>query len=251
YGNPRKVGLNAINVLEGDELISVQISDSSCEVILATYEGMAIRFPQGRIREMGRATTGVRGIALQGDDRVVGMVVTKPGPTLLVVTETGMGKRTDVEAYRLQGRGGKGVINIRATDKTGRVVAIMEVHPGDELMVITRQGVINRQPVNGIRVIGRNTQGVKLINLGPKDTVMDVARVVNEDAVPEPIVSEAEETTEIVPSAALEDEIGLDEDMEDDDSADVEDVDDEELPEEDYTDDHLDSLGDLDDDDEG
>ncbi|HEX8454524.1 MAG TPA: DNA gyrase C-terminal beta-propeller domain-containing protein, partial [Longimicrobium sp.] len=97
-------------------------------------------------------------------------------------------------------------------------------------------------PVNGIRVIGRNTQGVKLINLGSKDTVMDVARVVNEDAVPEPIVSEAEETTEIVPSAALEEEIGLDEDLEDDDTADADDVDDEELPEEDYTDDHLDSL---------
>jgi len=243
YGNPRKVGLNAINVLEGDELISVQVSDSSCEVILATNEGMAIRFPQGRIREMGRATTGVRGIMLQGDDRVVGMVVTKPGPTLLVVTETGMGKRTDVEAYRLQGRGGKGVINIRTTEKTGRVVAIMEVHPGDELMVITRQGVINRQPVNGIRVIGRNTQGVKLINLGSKDAVMDVARVVNEDATPEPIVSETEETTEIVPSAALEEDLGLDEDS-DDEGADDEGADepDDENPEDDYTDDHLDSV---------
>jgi DNA gyrase subunit A len=215
YGNPRKVGLNAINVLEGDELISVQIAGGDCEVILATYDGMAIRFPEWGIREMGRATTGVRGIDLQGDDRVVGMVVTKPGTTLLVVTETGMGKRTDVEAYRLQKRGGKGVINIRTSDKTGRVVAIMEVHPGDELMLITRQGVINRQPVNGIRVIGRNTQGVQLVKLSARDAVMDVARVVNEDAPPEPIVSEETETAEIVPSAALEEDLGLDDDDED------------------------------------
>ena len=182
YGNPRKVGLNAINVLEDDELIDVQIAVAGCQVVLATRDGMAIRFQERDVREMGRATTGVRGIMLQEDDLVIGMVVLKPGNDLLVVTETGMGKRTDVDAYRVQRRGGKGVINIKITDKTGRVVAIKEVRDGDELMLITREGIINRQPVAGIRVIGRNTQGVKLINLSAKDAVMDVAKVVSETA---------------------------------------------------------------------
>jgi DNA gyrase subunit A len=181
YGNPRVVGINAINVLEGDELISVQLTDGGCDVVLATRDGMAIRFREDDVREMGRATTGVRGIGLQDEDEVIGMVVMKEGNTLLVVTEKGMGKRTGIDAYRLQRRGGKGVINVRIGDKTGRVVAIKEVRPGDELMVITRTGVVNRQSVDGIRVIGRNTQGVRLINLTNGDVVMDVARVVNED----------------------------------------------------------------------
>jgi DNA gyrase subunit A len=181
YGNPRSVGLNAINVLEGDELISVQLADGACDVVLATREGMAIRFQETDVREMGRATTGVRGISLEGEDQVIGMVVLKPGTTLLVVTENGMGKRTGIEEYRQQRRGGKGVINVRTTPKTGKVVAIREVLPGDELMVITRNGVVNRQSVDGIRVIGRNTQGVRLVNLNPGDLVMDIARVVNED----------------------------------------------------------------------
>ncbi|MEW5930964.1 MAG: DNA gyrase subunit A [Gemmatimonadota bacterium] len=181
YGNPRVVGINAINVEDGDELISVQLTDGACDVVLATRQGMAIRFREDDVREMGRATTGVRGISLEEGDEVIGMVVMKEGNTLLVVTEKGMGKRTGIEAYRLQRRGGKGVINVRTTDKTGRVVAIKEVVPGDELMVITREGIVNRQSVDGIRVIGRNTQGVRLINLTGKDVVMDVARVVNEE----------------------------------------------------------------------
>jgi len=101
YGNPRRVGLNAINVLEDDELIDVQLSDGGCEVVLATHEGMAIRFPETHVREMGRATTGVRGITLSAGDEVIGMVVAKPGNTLLVVTETGMGKRSLIDDYRL------------------------------------------------------------------------------------------------------------------------------------------------------
>ncbi len=199
YGNPRVVGINAINVLEGDELISVQLVDAGCNVILATREGMAIRFREDDVREMGRATTGVRGVTLQEGDEVIGMVVMKEDNTLLVVTEKGMGKRTGIEAYRLQRRGGKGVINVRTTDKTGRVVAIKEVVPGDELMVITREGIVNRQSVDGIRVIGRNTQGVRLINLTGKDVVMDVARVVNEEkavdggATPSAVVSLSDE----------------------------------------------------------
>ncbi|HET8654816.1 MAG TPA: DNA gyrase subunit A [Longimicrobiaceae bacterium] len=185
FGNPRVTGINAINVLEGDELIDVQLTDGTSDVVLATRGGLAIRFSERDVREMGRATTGVRGIGLLEGDRVIGMVVLKGGTTLLVVTENGMGKRTEIDEYRLQRRGGKGVINVRTTDKTGRVVAIKPVVPGDELMVITRNGIVNRQAIDGIRVIGRNTQGVRLINLDNGDTVMDVACVVREEEIEE------------------------------------------------------------------
>ncbi|RMH18572.1 MAG: hypothetical protein D6701_06160 [Gemmatimonadetes bacterium] len=182
YGNVRTVGLNAINIREGDELIDVQITEGDNEVVLATRDGLAIRFHEKDVRPMGRAAEGVRGINLVGDDEVVGMVVvSRPEATLLVVSENGMGKRSEVDAYRLQGRGGKGVINLRATQKTGRVVAIKSVVPGDQLMLITRNGVINRQSVDEIRVIGRATQGVKLVNLDEGDVVVDVARVIPEE----------------------------------------------------------------------
>jgi DNA gyrase subunit A len=193
YGNPRSVGLNAINILDGDELIGVQLTDGGSDIVLATREGMAIRFQETDVREMGRATTGVRGISLEPEDVVIGMVVLKPDTTLLVVTENGMGKRTEVDAYRLQRRGGKGVINVKTNDKTGRVIAIKEVCPGDELMLITRSGIVNRQAVDGIRVIGRNTQGVRLVNLDRGDKVIDVARVVNEAEVT--VVAETEDET--------------------------------------------------------
>jgi len=223
YGNPRRVGLNAINILEGDELIDVQLSDGACEVVLATRDGLAIRFPETHVREMGRATTGVRGISLEEGDLVIGMVVAKRGNQLLVVTELGLGKRTLLDAYRLQRRGGKGVINIKKTDRTGCVVAMKVVHPGDELVLITRQGIINRQGVDGIRLIGRNTQGVKLINLEKNDVVMDVARVVNEDEEPRPIADEADGAVqEMVDSAALEDI--LDVDSSDEDEGDMDDA---------------------------
>ena len=180
YGNIRSVGLNAINVRAGDELIDVQITDGDSEVILATRAGLAIRFRERDARPMGRATEGVRGIGVVGDDEVVGMVVARPDHTLLVVTEHGMGKRSDVEEYRLQHRGGKGVINLRVIDKTGSVVSIKAVSEGEQLMVVTRRGVVNRQPVRDIRVIGRATQGVRLVNLDEGDTVVDMARVVTE-----------------------------------------------------------------------
>jgi DNA gyrase subunit A len=183
YGNPRVTGINAININEGDELIDVQLTDGKSNVVLATRDGMAIRFQETDVREMGRATAGVRGITLTEGDVVIGMVILMSGTTLLVVTERGMGKRTEIDAYRLQRRGGKGVINVKTTPKTGRVVAIKPVVPEDELMVITKHGVVNRQSVEGIRVIGRNTQGVRLVNLGSNDVVMDVARVVREEEV--------------------------------------------------------------------
>jgi DNA gyrase subunit A len=182
YGNVRSVGLNAINVREGDELIDVRVTSGEEEVILGTRRGMAIRFHERDARPLGRATSGVKGINLAPGDEVVGMVVlTRPDTTLLVVTEGGMGKRTDVDAYRFQQRGGKGVINIKTNPKTGRVVAIKSVIETDQLMFITRNGIVNRQRVDEIRTIGRATQGVRLVNLDDKDQVRDVARVVLED----------------------------------------------------------------------
>jgi len=186
YGNIRSVGLNAIKIRDGDELIGVKVTGGSDQVILGTREGMAIRFNETDARPQGRVTSGVRGIRLSGEDIVVGMVVlARPETTLLVVTEEGMGKRTDVEAYRFQQRGGKGVINIKTSEKTGKVVAIKSVVDDDELMLITRNGVVNRQRVSEIRTIGRATQGVRLVNLDEGDQLMDVARVIFENGVDE------------------------------------------------------------------
>jgi len=178
YSNVRAPGVNAINIVEGDQLIDVQMTDGTNDIILATREGMAIRFAESEIREMGRATQGVKGIDLQDEDHVVGMVIVRRGATLLTVTDRGMGKRTDVDEYRAQHRGGKGLINLRLTGKTGRVVAVKEVTDEDELMLVTRNGVVNRQPAREIRVIGRNTQGVRLVSLDAGDELVDVARVV-------------------------------------------------------------------------
>jgi DNA gyrase subunit A len=182
YRHMRAVGLNAINIREGDELIDVRVTSGKDQVILGTRFGMAIRFSEKDARPLGRATSGVKGISLAPGDEVVGMVVlSREDPTLLVVTEGGMGKRTAVDAYRFQGRGGKGVINIKTTEKTGKVVTIKSVIEEDELMFITRNGVVNRQCVAEIRTIGRATQGVRLVNLDAGDRVVDVARVIREE----------------------------------------------------------------------
>jgi DNA gyrase subunit A len=181
YGNVRSNGINAINIEEGDELIDVQVCDANSDIVLATRDGMSIRFHQGDVRDMGRATTGVKGIELEKGDAVIGMVVIRRDATLLVVSERGYGKRSELSDYRVQKRGGKGIITLKKTDKTGAMVALKEVQPADELMMITRHGVIIRLPVDGIRVIGRNTQGVRVMNLDAGDTVVDVARVVKED----------------------------------------------------------------------
>jgi DNA gyrase subunit A len=191
YRHVRVVGVNAINIEDDDRLIDVQITSSDDQVILATHEGMAIRFHESDVREMGRVATGVRGIRLREVDHVVGMVVVSPAArqstTLLVVTEKGRGKRTPIEDYRFQTRGGMGVINVRITDQTGKVVAIRGVTDTDELMLITRNGVVIRQRVAGIRAIGRNTQGVRVMALDEGDVLMDVARIIPEEEEPGPI----------------------------------------------------------------
>ena len=188
YRHVRAVGVNAINITDDDQLIDVQITTGNDEIILATYEGMAIRFHESDVREMGRIATGVRGIRLRANDVVVGMVVvhheTREAATLLVVSEKGRGKRTAIDDYRFQSRGGQGVINFRVNEQSGKVVTIKSVMDADELMLITRNGVVNRQRVNEIRVIGRNTQGVRIVALDEGDELMDVARVVPDDEQP-------------------------------------------------------------------
>ncbi len=181
YGNPRANGINAINIGKGDELIDVQLTDGTNDIVLATSDGMSIRFNERDAREMGRTAAGVRGIQLAQKDHVVDMVVVRRDATLLVVSERGMGKRSQLTDYRVQKRGGRGIITLKRTLKTGSIVALKEVLLNDELMMVTRKGVIIRVPVEGIRVIGRNTQGVKVMNLDAGDAVVDVARVVNED----------------------------------------------------------------------
>jgi len=181
FSNPRRGGINAINIDEGDELIEATITDGTCDIVLGTKEGLAIRFPEDKVRSMGRTAYGVRGVSLRGKDEVVGMVVIKRDATLLVVTENGFGKRTPISDYRVTNRGGKGVINVKTSERNGKVVAIKEVLEDDELMIITEKGIIIRQPVKQIKEIGRNTQGVKLINLDEGDRVVDVARVVKSE----------------------------------------------------------------------
>ncbi|HLU24287.1 MAG TPA: DNA gyrase subunit A, partial [Longimicrobiales bacterium] len=204
YGNVRVTGVAAIKIEEGDELIDVQITSGDDQIILATREGMAIRFHEGDVREMGRVTTGVRGITLAPGDYVVGMVVARrdraQDATLLVVTENGRGKRTPIDDYRLQFRGGKGVINFKTNGKSGKVVAIKEVMPNDELMLITRNGIVNRVRVNEIRVIGRATQGVRIMALDEGDTVVDVACLVPDDGAEENGGNNGAEAAELAPA---------------------------------------------------
>ncbi len=182
YGHIRAVGLNAMKVLEGDELIEVKVTSGHDDIVLGTRKGMAIRFKEQEARPIGRVTSGVRGIRLVSGDEVVGMVViNRPDSTLLVVSEGGMGKRTSVDAYPYQHRGGKGVINLKTSSKTGLVVAMRSVVEDEEFMIITRNGVVNRQRVAEIRTIGRATQGVRLVALAEGDQVMDVARVISDN----------------------------------------------------------------------
>ena len=181
FSNPRKVGINAINLPKDDELIEVALTDGTSDIVLGTRLGMAIRFHEDKVRAMGRTAYGVKGINLAKDDYCIGMVVVKRTSTLLVVTENGYGKRSAIDDYRVTNRGGKGIINVKASERNGKVVAIMEVLDDDELILMTRKGITNRQAVANVNVIGRNTQGVRLISLHKGDVVTDVARVVKEE----------------------------------------------------------------------
>jgi DNA gyrase subunit A len=185
YGNPRSTGIIAINLTDDDNLIDVKITDGSSDILIATRNGQAIRFHETDVRDMGRSATGVRGVSLVDDDIVIGMVVGRPNGNVLVVSEHGYGKRSEVASYRHTKRGGKGVITMNVTDKTGKVIAIKEVSDQDDIVIITERGLIIRQHVRSIRVMGRNTQGVRLIDLRDSDRIADVARVAAEEDIPE------------------------------------------------------------------
>ena len=188
YSRPRKIGIHAILLEEGDGLIEGILTDGTQDIILAKKKGLAIRFHENEVRAMGRTSYGVKAVTLDDEeDEVVSMVGVKRQATLLAVTEHGFGKRSEISEYRVSHRGGKGIITIKTTERNGCIVAVKEVVDGDELMIMTRSGQLIRMPVKGISVMGRNTQGVTLVNLTPAegdllpDSVAGVTRVVSED----------------------------------------------------------------------
>ncbi|MDE6071851.1 MAG: DNA gyrase subunit A [Muribaculaceae bacterium] len=191
YSRPRTDGVKAIIIREDDDVIQVKLTDGNSEVILADKEGRAIRFHESKVREMGRVSTGVRGMTLGGDDdEIIGMITMKEDSTdtVMVVSENGYGKRTSLEDYRITNRGGKGVKTMSITDKTGLLVAIQNVNDENDLMIINQSGITLRLPVDSIRVMGRATQGVKLIDLGKRgDRIASVCKV---DSEPEEEVEE-------------------------------------------------------------
>ena len=181
FSNPRAGGIIAMDVEEGDAVIAVQVSDGNNEVFIGTRNGMSIRFREGDVRSMGRTAGGVRGIELRDDDQVVAMEVLQPGGTILSVTEQGFGKRTGLDEYRLQTRGGLGIINIQASDRNGKVIGVAQVTDDQELMLITQQGKILRMASKDIRTIGRATQGVRLIDIEGDDRAVSIARLAEQD----------------------------------------------------------------------
>jgi DNA gyrase subunit A len=215
YSRPRSNGINAININEDDELLEANLTSGSSEIVMALRSGRAIRFNESTVRPMGRTATGVRGIRLAHDkDEVVGMVsIESSESTILVVSEKGYGKRTDVDDYRVTNRGGKGVKTINVTEKTGQLVAIKDVTDTDDLMIINRSGIVIRIAMSHLRVMGRATQGVRLITLKGEDSIASVAKVQHD---------EEEETAEVVideTDVAVAD--GGEEDESDDEAEDV------------------------------
>ena len=183
YSHPRKKGIYAVEIREGDKLIEARVSTGDNDILLGTRNGKSIRFSEQQIRPSGRKTMGVKGITLSSeDDKVVGMLLIKrEGTTVLVATEKGFGKRTEISQYRPQKRGGKGVLTMKTTDKIGKMVTIKEAIDSDDLMIITTRGVLIRQPVSKIRAIGRATQGVKLINLDKGSKVASITRIISDE----------------------------------------------------------------------
>ena len=196
FSNPRAGGIIAMGVEDGDSVITVLVSDGKGEIFIGTRNGMAIRFPEDDVRPMGRTAYGVRGITLREDDVVVAMEVVRPVGTLLTVTERGYGKRTETAEYRVQSRGGVGVINISTSARNGPVVGVSSVEEGDEVLLITQQGMIIRMPTNDVRSIGRATQGVRLIEIEGDDKVVSVARLVEKEENGDEVAPPAEPPAE-------------------------------------------------------
>lgn len=184
FANVRINGIIAINLNDDDRLISARITDGKCDIILGTKKGLACRFRESDVRPMGRATAGVRGIKLTKDNEVISMVViNRPDAQVIIVGEKGYGKRTKYEDFRLTKRGAKGVISMNVTSKTGNVISIKSVMDNEDLIVITTNGILIRQPIMAIRTIGRNTQGVKLIRLEDGDSIADITTVTREEDI--------------------------------------------------------------------
>ena len=227
FSRPRVNGIIAIKLTDGDQLIDAQITEGDNDVILATRNGFANRFNEEGVRSMGRNSQGVRGISLRGEDEVVAMVVVKREGTLLAISENGYGKRSEISSYRITKRGSKGVFTLKTSERNGHLISLMEVVDNDDLMIVTKDGMIIRQPVERINVIGRNTQGVRLIGLNDGDKVFDITRIAAEpeedgddveyeevengavvegtsEETTEEVTEESEETTEVVPEKSEE-----------------------------------------------
>jgi DNA gyrase subunit A len=181
YANPRPSGIRAIGLEQGDEVIGVRLTDGQQELILSTADGQSIRFKEEQVRATGRGTFGVVGMKLDPNDKVVSMEILSLGADILTVAEGGFGKRTEMDEYRLQSRGGKGIITMKTTEKTGRVIGVQLVGADDQLMLITNTGKIIRLRIHDIRVIGRNTQGVRLIDLDEGERVVSLARLAEKE----------------------------------------------------------------------
>jgi DNA gyrase subunit A len=181
YSNIRKNGLIAIHLRDDDEVVGVKLTDGAKEIMMVTRQGLAIRFPESDVRNMGRAATGVKGIQLSGDDQVIAMDVAEDDHDVLAVTSRGYGKRTPVKEYRAQTRGGKGIKTMNCTKKNGQVIEMRMVTADDDMMIITQSGVAIRIHVKDISTQSRNTQGVRLINVDEGQEVATVGRVVAVD----------------------------------------------------------------------
>ncbi len=185
FGNVRKNGLISINLADKDKLIEVKKTDGKSDLVIGTRNGMALRFPEKDVRDMGRTAAGVKGITLEAKDKVIGLLVINRSSTIMAVTEKGFGKRSDVADYRLTRRGGKGIITVKTSDKTGKMIALKDVNDGDELVIITTKGMVLRQSVKDLRVMGRNTSGVRLIKMKDSDAIADIAKVIPDEDTPE------------------------------------------------------------------
>ncbi len=212
YGNPRRGGIQATGVHDDDLVIDVAITSGKDEIMLGTVNGQAIRFNEGDVRPMGRTAAGVKGINLREGDEVVDMAIVDPMASVLTLCQHGYGKRTKFDEYRLQSRGGYGIINIKTTDRNGKVVGVKSVRDADELMLITSNGMIVRTGIEGIRNIGRATQGVRIMTLKDGDELVSIARVVTDEsdqaslpletdgAAPEPIDATEDEASSAEPT---------------------------------------------------
>jgi DNA gyrase subunit A len=206
YSRPRANGINAITIVDGDELLSAKLTNGNCEVIMGTREGKAIRFNESKVRAVGRTAQGVKAVSLEGDkNEVIGMVcVDRPDADILVVSEKGFGKRSALEDYRITNRGGKGVKTINITEKTGDLIAILAVDNDHDFMIINKSGITIRLRVDELRVVGRATQGVKLINLRGNDEIAAVCSVIKDEEVPENAEQSTEDPTDLDQTSSTE-----------------------------------------------